>query len=367
VTLLRGEALRPTAPTEELLEPAPWVGQRWDRYEYELLDRNLFLIGRLEPDVEASVPTITANSDSTTKRTLNGLSFDPAVRADVNPFSDRLRPMMLLENGERFPLGVYLFQDFQREPWQPQCADFGAILDQPTDRSVALARGADIPLAMRDLALELHLPSVSIEVPPIGADEPLTWSPGTSRWQVYKDLCAHAACLDPYFDNVGTLVIRPSPDPEALRPDWTYGEGRIVAQSVLETDNSYSAPNRYIVSGQSSTVPIVAHYDIPTDAPHSIPNRGYVVAETVDVPAVTDAASAVAAAKAAYVKDSRTYQSVTFESLVDPRHDLYAIIKYEHDAATSGLYLETGFAIDLSEHDGKMTHTLSRLWEGQSA
>lgn len=346
--------------TDELTKPAGWLGQRFDRIEYELLDRAGNRIGKIDPGTE-SVPTISANTDQAIMRTLSGLEFVGRERQDIDINADRLRPVAVLENGDRFPLGLFLFGEYQREPWSPKLYDQGLILAGPVGRTVTLDVGASISQAIINLLEEVGIVRHSVEGAATITGEPYARPGGTAREAIITELAAMMGCPRGFFDNDGEFLTRPAPDPGSVRPRFTYGPGSIVAQSILETDESYKAPNRYVRIGASSTTPIIGVFDIPAIAPHSIANRGYIVADVLDLPAIQDQGAAAQAAQAAYLADARSWQTLHFESLLNPEADLYDVVRYEHDAETSGLYVETGFSMQL-RYDGAHTHDLARLW-----
>jgi hypothetical protein len=348
--------------TEALLEPAPGLGQRVDSFEYELLDRDFSRIGELHPATETAV-ALTASTERATMREISGLEFVGSEQTDVNIFTDRLRPVMVLQNGARFPLGIYVFGEYQRQPWAPRLKDQGHLLDQKVERSISVAAGQEIVPIFRGLANEIGIDRMTIEVSARAVAEPDAWPAGTTRWTIMSKLATLTGCLAPHFDNDGVLRLRPAPNPIDLEPDHIYGPGRIVAGSVLETNDSYQTPNRYMAIGASSTTPIVGVYDVPASAPHSIANRGYIVADTFDAPGVADIETANAAARVRYLSDSRSWQTLSFESLVDPRHDLFDVIRYNNDVETSGLYLEVAFTQGLA-FNGVHTHDCVRIWEG---
>jgi hypothetical protein len=348
--------------TAQLLEPAQ-IGSRFDRFEFELCNRAGARIGLLQPDV-ASVPVVDCSTDRAIMRTVSGLEL---TGVDVNIFTDRLRPVMVLQNGERFPLGFYVFGQYDRQaslgdaPWSPTCYDQAHLLDQKLDRSTTVPPGQSVEDVVKLFAAEVGILGISLEANhPVTAAE-IAWPAGETRLKILNDLAKKVGCLPVHFDNRGILRLRPAPLPGAM-VDHLYGPGRIRAQSTLESNDSYQAPNRWLVIANSADNPIIGRYDVPSDAPHSIANRGYVVAETGDATGITEQAAADEAARVQYLADPRTWQSIDFESLLDPRHDVFAVIRYEHDPDTTGYYLEIGSRMEL-RWDGTHSHKLSRLWD----
>lgn len=348
----------------DLLEPIPTLGVRVDRFVWELLDKDLRTIGNLSPSADDS-PNINAATDRQIARTLDGLTLTFSDASFIDPIADRLRPWMVLQNGERFPLGVYLFGDHQRsvstrsDTWQPKLYDQGLILNDKRDQTISIVPGQTVQAIMTQMLREVGITRFVLDGMPVSVGAPVAWPAGTERYRILKDLATTMGCLSPFFDNDGVFRCVQAPAPATTEAQFAYGPGRIDADSVVETDDSYQAPNRYIAIGAGKDTPIVAYYDIPPEAPHSYAHRGYLVSETIDIPGVESSDAALLAARAAYLTDTRSWQQVSFTSPLDPRHDLYAVVAYE--GVQVGTYLEVGFRMTLTS-GGEHSHDLSRLW-----
>jgi len=353
--------------TEELLDPRPEIGQRFDRFEFELLDSQLRRIGVIFPSTE-SAPTISASTDRTQMRDLSNLEFTKSDYEHVDPFRDRLRPVCVLQNETRWPLGVYLFGEQNRQvstrdvTFQLKMTDQAFMLDQNLAQTFSIGKGASIDSAFVALAHASGVAQVQVAGHPAYAAAPKAYAAGTSIYDALKDMATLMGCLAPYFDNNGVFWARVAPDPDGTgSPQFTFGPGRIVADSIVETDDSYNAPNRYIVTGDGTDNPVSGFFDVPTSAPHSIPHRGFVVADTQSVTGITTVTQAANAARVNYTQDTRSWEKVAFETLLDPRMDLFALIEF-NGSTGRGLYLETGFNQTL-RFDGQHTHEANRLWD----
>lgn len=351
-----------TVSNVDYLTPALWLGERAERYEFDLLDKDLFVYATVQPTTDAN-PTITANTDRAIARTLDGVEFMAGQLEQVNPLADRLRPMMILPDGTRCPLGVYLFGEQQNslfgdtEISNINFTDQAWILDQPLERSASIDPGGSGQALLYQLATEVGIRSVQItlDVPSPTVSDPVAWAAGSSRFTAMDDLAQKMGCLRPYFDNNGTLIVRRAPT--ALSTiDFAYVPNQMIADSLLVTDDSYRAPNRYIAIGTGQTTPIVGTYDVPDTAPHSFAHRGFVVAQTIDAPGVADTFGANEAARAAAIADSRSYSKVSFSTPMDCRHDLYSIIQF-----ADGVWMEVEQRLQLSA-GGNHDHVLARLW-----
>src|SRR5690606_15679444 len=102
------------ATTDDLLDLAPGVGQRAASFRFDVLDRDGAVIGQVQPDTR-SVPVVENNINRAIKRDLRGLVLMPADEAAIDPVGDRIRPVMVLENGEQLAWGLFLFVDASAE------------------------------------------------------------------------------------------------------------------------------------------------------------------------------------------------------------------------------------------------------------
>lgn len=357
-------ALPPLPTTDDLINNRR--GTRADAFVFELLDGDLVKIGDLAVKADQA-PTITFDaSRNTSFRTCDNLVIPRGDLANINPLTDHVRVSVVLQSGDSFPLGVFRFGDNVRAPhtwgveYSPSLFDDGWLIDQPTDHTFSLRTNTSVYDLIRRVVNELGfgLDQITIDAPDLTTLGSTVWRAGTSRYQILQDASLLLGCYPPFYDNAGRLRFRTIPDTSTPQIDRTYGKGdKILDATILETDDSFQAPNRYIVIGSSAKAEIIGIYDIPASAPQSFANRGVLVAKTVNVPSVPDAQHARASAKAAYLTDSRqTYVKVSFGSTLDPRHNLFDVLAYNQDP-----YVENGFAITCSS-GGQMSHNAIRLW-----
>lgn len=322
------------ATTDDLLDLAPGVGQRAATFRFDVVDRGGAVIGQVQPD-SSSVPVVENNINRSIKRDLRNLVLTPADEAAIDPVSDRIRPVMVLENGAQLPMGLFLFVEASTEvhgygrTGRGSLVDQNYILDQPVATSVGYGAGAGIGLALEALFGGAGIGAYDVDASGTIAN-PIAWPAGTSRLQIMNDLAAMAGCYSVYFDNAGVGRVRPVPDLAETEPTVRYEAGRNIFEgSIIETDNLLDSPNRYIVIDSSATEnPIVGVYDVPDDAPHSIPNRGFVVARVIEEQGLENVAAANARARAAAAQSAADFKWVTFDGPPDPRHDTFDIIEF---------------------------------------
>lgn len=342
------------------------VLQRSEGLLFELLDANLQRIGELHPVVTPA--SIEANTEATIARVLRNLVLIPSEVADIDTYSTRLRPSWLLETGDKYPIGVFMFQarDLELRSYGgftlcSLLADQTWILAQGRRSTFSVAPGALLSDQLRTLAAESGFLDLSgIEGSSITAANVMGWPTGTTRLEMMRQLCNRLGYYPPYFDNAGKLICRSVPNLDLASPDHVYNPdetSRIVDESGTASDNAWEAPNVYVVVNTSATaVPIVGVYEIPSDAPNSAFHRGgFEVVKTIDAPGVESVEQAEAMAKAAYAQDSSSAW-VDFDGVPDPRHDLFQIVEFD------GLnYREKGWSLAL-EAGGKHHHSLRRVF-----
>lgn len=353
----------PPYTTDDLIDLVPGVGRVAMSTIYEVTTRTGSYLGTLYP--VAGKPSLTMSTDRAITRTLSQVQFAAADLADINPVTDVLRPYTVYETGDRKALGVFLFADRSNVPRSSfvdttgTFYDRGLILDQPIERAVTIRPGENIMDTLLILILECGITDIRIDGRALYPTTPIGWNAGTSRYEILKTIAAMLGCYNPYFDADGVLVIRAVPDLTVVLPDRTYNTGgRIDDGSVTISDDTFRAPNRYIVTGGSTQDEVSAYFDVPADAPHSIKNRGYVVAETINLSGISTYAAALAAAVAAYARDVRSWTVAEFVSTPDPRHGTYDVLELLGEP-----YVETGWTLDLKP-GGDMRHQCSRIWTG---
>jgi hypothetical protein len=348
----------------DLLDLAPHVGQRASDVRYDVLDAALTKIGTVTPTYEAT-PRVTVNSDSAVKRTISSIRLTPSDQASVDPFAHRLQPVWVLETGDEYPLGVFLFgsMDRLRREYgleaEVAAVDQTIIVDQPIERTISLAPGDDVGTALRVLFSTANVPAFEVDgTITTTVASPIAWPVGTSRLKVMNELAAMAGAYSVYFDNAGVGIVRRVPSLADTVPTLVYDDGgRIIVDSMVESDDLLEAPNRYLVIDSSAAEsPVYAHFDVPPEAPHSIARRGFAVTKVIDEQGLASPDAALARAEAAYEQDAGGFQWVQFSSPPDPRHDTFDAVGYR-----GVTYREQGWSLTLIE-GAEMTHDLRRTY-----
>ena len=356
----------PWVPSTDDILNLNGVLRRADTFEFILCDRNLNPIGEIHPSVE-STPSIDNDTSSNSARRLRGLRLLPNEQAAVNVLTDRLRVYMVLQNGERFLLGTFLWGDESRplrswgEEQHSELIDLSYILNQPTTRAYGWGRGALINIVMYFIIFRAGFQLDDVKI--IGGEsqrnlkEPLSWQPGAKWFDMLTDLGALVGFAPPWFDRYGLLHFDNAPDPqvaEAVIPPYDAG-GRVIRDSIVNSSDLIKAPNEFAVFDSGTSGMRTGRYTVPSSAPHSFANRGYHVGLVESVQGMATQAQANLAAKNLAVSKSVAYEWLNFQSTADPRHETYDIID-----AFGKRWLETSWSLELKS-GGSMSHTLRRV------
>lgn len=349
-------------PANPLLDLDPGIGQVASSIRFEVVDRDLEVVGTVRPLEAAS---INAKVQGNIKRTLNGVRLGESALRDLDPFRHRIKPWWVLEDGTEWPLGVFVFTasaihvGTYVSTLDTTLMDQEHILDQGTNATFSIAAGGSIRTAVEALIGQLRITNVVLPSTTVTVGDPVVWAAGTSRLRILNELCALAGWLSPYFDNDGVLVIRTPPDVDHDAPDHVYDSNaqhrcRILRASIVQNDNLLDAPNVFVVicSGPSDGE-IVGAAQVDPRLPWSVANRGYEVVEVIRVQGLTSTAQAEYLA-AVYASQAGGYRNVTFDGTADPRHDLFQLVEY--DGVT---YREIAWNLTLKP-GGSHSHTLTR-------
>lgn len=340
------------------------VRRRKETVRFDVLDTSGSKLGEVNP-IRSRIPRVDLNINRAIKRTMPNFAVDAAQAADIDLVADRIQPVWVLQTGDEYPLGVFLFGDGTRrrftygQPLDATLVDHGYVLDQGVERSVGFDVGANAVTEAAALAAEV-LPSVVQDVTPstFTIASPVAWPAGTKRSEIINDLLGKAGYYSPWFSNAGELTMRPVPDLSTAAPDFTYESGaKIIAGTITEANDLLSAPNRYLVVDQTQPdSPIYGSYDIPDDAPNSVVRRGFPVLRKIDQKGLASNDEAVSAAMAVALQDASAYEHVAFSATPDPRHDSFNIVQY------LGLsYREQSWVLALKP-GGPHSHDLRRVY-----
>lgn len=318
------------APTTAQILDLDGVRCRADDFRFELTDQTGDVIGELHPDM-GRPPSITNDTSAAVPRTMSSFNLTAAETTAVNTLTDRVRPVAVLQNGDEFPLGMFLWTSDSQpvRAWGDERAstlsDKMVMLNQGTAQTIGFGKGADIGLAVLGLLLtvftedEVNIDAIDADLG-VGTNHPI----GTSTRQVVAEFLKLVGFLPPWIDRNGVCQIVQTPDMGTVDPTLVYeAGGRIVDGTIARSNDQLDAPNVFRVYEQSGQASLVGEYRIPASAPHSVENRGYEVCDPVAMAGLKTQSRADAAAKAQSVTQNVTYEWWSFDSTLDPRHDTW--------------------------------------------
>lgn len=306
---------------------------------------------------------------------------DVVLRADseFDPLVDLFRPYVQLRMADggwhEWLMGTFFLQSSTRKTTasagnrlSPRGGMDGTLRlqdDKMLDRFVVPA-GEPYTDAVKELLLEVGLPTTSVTGSLAVLPAAMEWEPGTTRLQVLNDLLAAINYRAIRFNAAGQPVATPYVDPSTAPVLWRYDRGS--TSSVMRPDGDvefdlFEVPNRWIgYVSKPETVPLrsVLSNDNPFD-PLSTVGRGRAIVEVIDTARIGDAPTQeildAAVARAAQEDRSR-YETITFDTALMPIHDAGDVCEVETD---DGLfrYRETEWVLPMYV-GASMSHTMRR-------
>lgn len=343
------------------------VGQRSDEFRIDILDASLTVQGTLAVVVDSG--TVTNDIHRDIKRTLE-FEPKPGALSGLNLLTARFRPVMVLPNGVEYNLGVFMSGDrsdqIRKSHTQASVTlvDQTLLVDQPHPEAVSLKAGGSAKAKIEELLAFSAITDFMVDVDFVPGS-PMAWAPGTSRLAMINEMAGSAGGYSLFFNNDGTARIIAVPAADAATLTYARTLPRILAESIVRSDDALAAPNQYVVigaTGDANSDPVVGVYDVEDDAPHSFANRGYYVTETQTVNGLTTAVQCQARAHSWAKQQSNNYEWLFFESPADPRHDTFDVVSVDLDDGNGArIYREQGWALPLVS-GGPMEHDLRRSY-----
>jgi hypothetical protein len=319
-----------------LLDLPLGVGQRSESVRWELVDTRGVHIGEMHPDAD-NPPSLSVSSSASIVKTIRDAIFDSRELADVNTFRSRLRPRWVLEDGTEWPLGEFFFTDAPQPlgtgPRLVTTTLFDGLVqvDVASDRTWGVATGESIRDTMIEIIQTAGIARYKVSATDAVAQAPITWPIGTNLREILKQLCNMVGFLPPYFANDCYLTMRPIDQlsPGANNRKYDEKNSRVAAGSGTYNANLLNAPNVFVVVGAGATQgEVVARAYVDPQAPHSRENRGFVVPRVYTEQGITDTATAQLMANAYAAAAPNSYETVSFTSSPDPRHDVFTLVDF---------------------------------------
>jgi hypothetical protein len=351
---------------DPLLDIAPWIGQMSSSFRWTLVTGQTYsIIGEIHPHRDV-VPKMTNDPARAIKRQISNVVLPADEADDINLFSDRVRPEIVLEDGRTYPLGVFMFlgptrnRSTRQIPLTTRLVDQGFQLDQGTSTSTSIPAGGSLTDKLIEVVADggFALDQIELEESFVTAGDPIAWPAGSKRSAIVDELATLLSWYSPYFNNKGTLIGRPVVDP-AFAPVLEYLpiESRVYADSIEETDTLLEAPNVYIVLNSGGAPDEVAGvYEVPEEAPHSVKNRGFEIVEVVRSQGIEDTSQAEAIAASLALQAPSDFREVSLISPPDPRHDTNDVVSWDGE-----LWREASWSMDMKP-GGEMKHELRKVF-----
>jgi len=350
---------------DPILDLDPWVGQRQATFRFQLINGTTGLnLREIHPIRNAQ---LSHDTSRTIKRQLS-LSLGVEDTATINVVSDRILVYMTFPNGTEYPLGRYMFTDASREVFAgvaPGVHTGGGLgnvtlndemflVDQQIERGI-LGSGRSITEVILEIMNELPV-DLKLTSSPFSSSE--NWGIGTGRGQVLESLSVSGDYFSPWFGNDGAMHFIRAFDPASQVPDFDWDHGNKVSrESIIETDDLLTAPNRFIVISNAADDPeneVVGIADTPSTAPHSIINRGFVIPEVQDLQLAS--ASQAQAVAEGIAQRMTVFERISATTAPDPRHDSYNVIRWRGEQ-----WLELAWTLDMA-NGGMMSHLLRKAY-----
>ena len=354
-----------THSAEEMLDLTKAPG-RAEKVVWKLLDRDLTEIGTLHPTTQS---TMSNSTEQSVKRRINGFELLPGDVSAINTNRDRVQPIWTLSNGATFPCGIFLWASESTYDFNygiqsnGVLVDQGIILEQGLQQVVTFTAGRRVVDCVAAICDLIGISNRMIDSIPTVLGGDVSWPAGEQNTYggVCTQLLANAPCYDWYFDNYGKFRVRSHPQIDEFEPVLVYEDGgRIVDRTIVRTKD-LNAPNRYIGLDTNITDgPVLGTYDIPDTAENSFANTGYYRPKFVSMPGIGQSYAAYLAAKSAYEQDRKSFETYTFGSTADPRHDTFDVIRFR------GVnYLETAWSLPF-ETGSIMTHEIKKVEQNRA-
>lgn len=325
-------------------------------------------LGVLTPYAD-TVPVLSHDTTRTIKRSLS-MHLSPADTAAVNPIRDRIMPSLIDCNGQAWPLGRYMFSDYSRvvtfnrgRRASPALLDESFVVDQDRESAFppSVIPGNTVSVTSLIEQALLAYPTIATAIQASPYETGNTWSFGTTTFQIVSDLSTLGGYFAPWMANDARLRMIRAFDPAANVPDIDWDRyPHVLADSVTETDDLLTAPNRFVVVNNNQSTsnandgPVIGVYDVPVNAPFSISNRGFVV-PSIQQLQLTSPSQAQAVATSIGIA-STVAERVSMTTYPDPRHDSYQVIRWQ-----GFNWLELSWSMNCIA-GGAMTHTLRKAY-----
>jgi hypothetical protein len=347
-----------TLPQNDLLDLPPWAGQRKSTFSFTVING---LTGeQLGTITPLRTATLRHNTTSTIKRTLS-ISLGKIDTGTIDPVTARVDVEMVLQDGSVWPLGRYMFTTQTKIKFTSGMLSNAVLNDEMFIVDQPMIKGFDATNKSVTQCYEQLLADLPVEF--IGEPSVFRmtqgWGASTSLGSVLNSLAVAGDYFAPWFSNDKKMhLIRTfNPVDQVPQFDWD-SRNQVLREAITDTSNVLTAPNRFQVVSNTNvdSAPIVGLATVPPTAPHSFANRGFYITQSQTLQLFSQSqAQAVATGLANRLT---VFETVTLNTLADPRHDSYDVIFWN-----GSFWLELAWDMNLTAGGGGiMNHTLRKAY-----
>ena len=286
------------------------------------------------------------------------------VENTFDMFSDRLRPVMLIDGtehnfGDYMIIAAPLTDDGKECLYEVEAYDETMTLKQAalTERKF-YAAGTDYLTIIGSMLTDCGLSKV-IEDP---TDAKITidheYSIGTPYLDIINELLDEIGYSHVYAGQSGYIYI--TKNITKIIADYVYNDDNSTIIDSISTDTDiYSLPNVVIGYVSSPDIPTVLKYKRVNDNPKSVIStvrRGYNVVESFELNDCPDALTLQLAVDNKFLEATQATETAKISTMPDGNHPFGSYVSLGQNGENS-LFREVGWSI---EFGGKMSHDLER-------
>lgn len=345
------------------------VPRRFDSFRFDVVDMRNNPIGTVHPQLDKT-PTVSWDTTRAVHRSLDNFYLDASEANLIDPFRDRIRPWMVMQDGTEHSLGVFLYSDSSepRRSWgyerQGQLLDKTSILDNkrpfaesiPTNRIVlqwVLEILNEFPEFADRIRIQpgygdnweaaVALVTLVTQGPEAAARQlraPVTWAAESTTLKIFNDIMQLVTYLPVHCNRNGTLRLVDAPDLASLpgKIDYSVEAGSMYPESIVKSTDQLTAPNMVFVYETSVNSGVMwGVWHAPAAAPYSEANRGYTKAFTKAMSGLDDPHEANLVAKHISEWIVKAGDWVEWQGPANPMHDAYTMLNLFLDVAPDPL------------------------------
>lgn len=348
--------------------------RRWS-FRYSLLDKsNNMLIEDLDNVIAGKVEQNWLND---IKRTA---TFTIRDTGNIDFLADHIMPRARLhlqpygpEDWVEWPLGVFLLSSPKRKAESTglvirEVQGFDQLQffadDAPPNR-YTIAKNANIINAVSALIGTGGSTGKVVTPNTATMDVARSWDPGTTRLRIINDLLARVNYNSLSFNEVGQAVVSPYITPDKRAAEWIYADDDfgLLVPGAEQTLDLGSVPNQVtlVCSDPDRPLMVATATNNNPASPVSTVRRGRVIERVDQEQDAPNLLYLQAKAQIALVRASQIYESVDFETALNPLHSGNDVYRLRYGPlALNSLYVEQAWSMELRV-GAFMRHTARRV------